>query len=507
MLYLTILLQRFVETLQASLPTLLAGLLIAAMVRVFCPPSRTRRLLLTRDDGTSSHPILTPVVAVLWGVLLPVCSLGIIPILLVTRRAGTSRRALAGLALSGGFINPYTMLSAMGYAAPWKVALVVSAGLLAALLAGIAAGERPARTPTADPPEETPGRLVAVPVLAGRIFLSGLLIYALLTAVAASVLAVALPPGFIGHLFTESDPVHVLLTAAIAVPAYVPPALVAMQSTEILWQRTDPGAALLWWMVGGGLSVGMLLFLPRVLGYAGTIRALGAAALLLVSLAFALSPVLRDGPVPSDDSHAFDRHNQPYHHALQQHGNAAWLARQLALLSTREAHLSALVLLLLTLTVALPPGLIARSLAPRPPGSKGRLPGWAVVGTLVVGSLALAVSLLYTRYPSPTQTFQLIRHPDAELFSLLRTGEWDATRDPLQRQGALLAQLGPGAFLRRGVVPAEYSDQIAAARALHATLADAVARQDAGQSLAAAEELTRTLRRAERAWSPPPSTP
>lgn len=498
MLYLAIFAQRLAEAVVSGLPYVLTGLLLAAAVSVYVPVGRLRRWVATRDDGRSDNALLSPLVGAVWGMVLPVCSVGAIPLLLVARRAGVSRRGLAGFAVTSGFVNPYTLIYAMGLTSPWKVLLLAVCGAAVGALAGWAVGERAPRTFEAPEPV---GRLVALPFVAGKILLGTLAVYFALTALVAAGVATAIPPGFIGHLFTESDAVHVLLTAAIALPAYPPPAIAALQTTEILWQRTDPGAALLWWMLGAGMSAGKLLFLPRVLGWGGTVRVAAAAVVLAVGLAFAISPALRDAPVPDDDSHAFDRHNQPYHHAVEQHGSKVWLGKKLGELSTPDAHIAAMILLLLTLTVATPPGWAAAALSPRPASARGALPGWAITSAALVGGGAVLLSLLYTHYPDPASTFTAIRHPDAELSSVLRSGKWEATFDPLRSLEAQVGLLGPGALLRSPRLPATFGGHLNVARSHMASLRTAVNMKDGEKASAESMSLTRALRDAEKAWA------
>lgn len=496
MMYPAIFVQRFVEALASALPFVVMGLLLAAAVSVFVPAWRIRRLMATRENGQSRNPVTTPLIGALWGLVLPVCSVGAIPLLLVGRRAGASRRALAAFALTSGFLNPYTLVYALGQSAPWKVLLLVACGVAVAAIAGLAAGERAPRDAA---PTEPIGRLAAVPWVAGQLLLSTVLICLLITAFAAATTAVALQPGFIGHLFTESDVLHVGLTAAIAIPAYVPPTLAALQAGEILWQRTDPGAALLWWMLGAGLSVGKLLFLPRVLGWSGLLRSGAVGIVLLLLAAVAISPVLRDGPVPDDDSHAFDRHNQPYHHAVEDIGALPWLGRQMGLLSTSDVHYSSLVLLLLMLTAAAPPRWTTWALKPRE-RTGGGLSARTLGAVAGVAAVCVLVSLLYTRYPSPSVTFATIRHADAELLSLVRTEKWDATSDPLRALESQVSLLGPGALMRTGIYPAGYGAALAEVRERSARLRTAISTAQVEPAMEASMALTHSLRHAQAIW-------
>lgn len=501
MLYAMIFLQRLAETVTSMLPSLLSGTVLAGVVAAFVPAATIRRLMGTRPDGVSAGIAWSPALGAVWGLLLPVCAMGILPVLFVARRAGASRRSLAALAVCGGTVHPYTLVYAMGLSAPWKLAVVVGGIALTAVLAGLAAGDRAPRPPVADLPPS--GKLLGAALISGHLVLRLLPVYALISVVVAAVAATLVPPGYIGHLFAESEPAHVLIGLGLALPAYAPPSIAALQVTEILWQRTDPGLAAGWWVLAGGLSAGTLLFLPRVLGWAGLVRAGLTVVVLLTGLAFALSPVLRDGPVPEGDSHAFDRHNQPYHHAVTQHGHWTWLGKQLGELNTLEVHLCLLGFLLLGLTAGLPTAVQSRILTPA--GAQGHLPAPVVTAVLTLAAAAVLASLLYTHFPAPGRLFDEARHPDAELLSLLPTGKWEALDDPLRQLSDKVNRLGPAARLRSTTLPPGFDDALGEARSHLSALMDAIDRRDAPAATERSIALTRSLRAAERAWRGAPA--
>ncbi|MFN4243355.1 MAG: hypothetical protein ACK4PI_08970 [Tepidisphaerales bacterium] len=500
MTHLVVFLVRFLETLAAMAPSALVGTLLAAVAAAFVPPKRIRRLLGSRDDGRSLNPLLAPVLGTLWGVLLPVCGMGILPVLLVARRAGASRRALASLAVVGGTVNPFTFVYFTGLTAAWKAAAVAGALAAVGVLAGLAAGERRPK-PSADelPPA---GKLSAAALIGGHFVLRLLPVYAVVTALSAATLATLLPPGHLGHLFAESDVAHVLIGLAAAVPAYAPPSIAALQAGELLWQRADPGLAVGWWLLAGGMSVGTVLFLPRVLGWGGLIRAAVTTAVLAVAAAVVLSPLLRDGPPPDDDTHAFDRHVRPYEHTLTQHGPWTWAGRQLAALSTPELHVTLLGLLLLGATAGLPPAAQSRILTPVPAGTGLRrpLPRGIVLAVLGLCGAGVAVTLLYVRYPDPARLFDELRGPDAEILSLLPTGQWAQLEEPLRQLDDRLERLPLAARLRRVHVPERYREALTQARGELEKLRSAVRSQDVEAARTHALALTRALRAAERAW-------
>ena len=84
---------RTCEALLAATPTLLVGLLVAAILRFYFDKAGIRKVF-----GGSTLRALPQSWAI--GMLLPVCSIGVIPILLEMRRARVKAGAMSAFALS-----------------------------------------------------------------------------------------------------------------------------------------------------------------------------------------------------------------------------------------------------------------------------------------------------------------------------------------------------------------------------------------------------------------------
>src|SRR5262245_34161160 len=93
------------RTLQGALegaPTLLCGLLVAGLLRGIIGPAAIRRWF--TDD-----PKIGPVRAWLTGILLPVCSLGVLPIAWELRRAGVPRATVITVLLAAPLADPFSL--------------------------------------------------------------------------------------------------------------------------------------------------------------------------------------------------------------------------------------------------------------------------------------------------------------------------------------------------------------------------------------------------------------
>src|SRR5437764_1616821 len=94
---------RFSEALLQGAPTILVGLLVAAIVRRFLGYELTLRLF-----GANSRRGLFQ--AWLIGMLLPICSLGAIPVIRELRRAGLAGGTIMAFALAAPLFNPLSLL-------------------------------------------------------------------------------------------------------------------------------------------------------------------------------------------------------------------------------------------------------------------------------------------------------------------------------------------------------------------------------------------------------------
>src|SRR5919108_6250710 len=110
--------------------TLLCGLLVAGVMRRMMGASGTRRLF-----GGPGWPGLLRA----WGIgtLLPVCSLGVIPIAREMRRAGVPSGTILAFVLAAPHINPLSLLYALTLSEPLVVLCFAAGSLVIALAAGL----------------------------------------------------------------------------------------------------------------------------------------------------------------------------------------------------------------------------------------------------------------------------------------------------------------------------------------------------------------------------------
>lgn len=124
---------RLIQGLLSAAPTLLAGLFIAAILRYYIGAQGTRRLF--GGDSLRSLPQ-----SWLIGMLLPVCSIGVLPILMEMRRVGVKAGAISAFALSAPLFNPLSLLYGLTLSRPMVVIMFALGSLVVVTLVGLISG-------------------------------------------------------------------------------------------------------------------------------------------------------------------------------------------------------------------------------------------------------------------------------------------------------------------------------------------------------------------------------
>lgn len=455
---------RAAQALLDATPYLLAGTFAAGVVPVFLGPARLRRALAGRRG---------PLVAAGFAALLPVCSIGAIPLLVALGRAGAPRGAWLTFALAAGILNPITLAYALTLFDPGTLALLAAAALAPAILAGARVPAAPGPGPDAAPIAAIPfgpRRLAATIWFGARELAGPALPWIALALLGAGLLGAAVPHGSLDTAILADDPLAPLRMGAIAPPAHVTPERAAMLAAEIFEHTCSAGAAYLLLALGAGVNLGLLGLVLRTLGPRRAAGRLALAGALALALGYTLHAGLRVAGAEAGHTHVFDRMTNPF---------ADWHdARHLAFVARKElaplpaAPLAALGLLLAT-------GLAARHepfrrrveailLASRPAAASTGvwsrpLPARALAGGAFVSALFAAAALVLVYYPPPEDTFDEMRMTRADAFSALASRSVPAALRSLSDWDTLNGKLVVGTLLRRGPLPAPQRD---AARAL-----------------------------------------
>jgi hypothetical protein len=277
-----------------SIPTLLCGLFVAGLIRGMIGPDAVRRWF--TDD-----PRVGPVRAWFTGMLLPVCSLGAIPIAWELRRAGVPRATVLTFLLTAPLADPFSLISAFQ---KMEGQGAFGLGVFVFLLVGsfivlVGSGVLLGRwlPETVAPPDLSPLpasglRRVGITFLTASRGLTGGLFPILVVGLFGSGLLAVASGGALERAARDQSwgaPWHMAL---ISLPFYVPTAQGTSLILELLLQGVTVGSVFIFFLLGVGCNLGTLAWIARTFGIRVLIRAapvvVGAGLIVGYALPFAL---------------------------------------------------------------------------------------------------------------------------------------------------------------------------------------------------------------------------
>ena len=292
-------------TLNAMAPYLLFGFLIAGILSVIVSPEVVERHL-------GGHGIWPIIKASLFGVPLPLCSCGVIPVAASLRKHGASRPATTSFLLSTpqtGIDSILVTLSLLGPVfAIFRPIAAFLTGVFGGAVVALFGGARGASetdvegancTDACCSLEGGQGKLkrilqygfLTLPEDIGKSILVGLAIAALLSVVVPEDFFVgALGTGFTGMLVMMlcGIPLYVCATASIPIAAIL-----------ILEKGVSPGAALVFLMTGPTTNAASIATIWKVMGRRTALLYLGSVAFAALGSGALLDLVFRHPGIPS----------------------------------------------------------------------------------------------------------------------------------------------------------------------------------------------------------------
>jgi hypothetical protein len=437
--------------------TLLCGLLVAGVLRRMLGAAGTRRLF-----GGAGWCGLLRAWAV--GTVLPVCSLGVIPIARELRRAGVPGGTILAFVLAAPHINPLSLLYGLTLSEPLVIVCFAAGSLVVALLGG-ALWDRLLATgtdapPPGDEPMPAPGlkRLAAVAVAAGREATGPTMGYVLLGLVATGLLAGALPHGCLGMTMRHDDWRSPLLMTAIALPLYTGPLQGMMRLGLMFEHGNSVGAAFALFELGIGVNLGLIAWLAGLFGWRRVLAWVAAVAAATLVLAYAAERPLYFAHEEVGHTHAFDEWTNPFPTGSAVAG-AAVRDKLLQKVEVLEpVALGGLALLVLVglaarkfdrgggLDVWLTK---ARPVSHRPVSAWNRdVPGPVLGLVALLGLVVFGAVALFIYYPAPREALDEMVQVRTEALTAVRTGHKDEATRQIQNWDLLTRKLQVGVFIR-----------------------------------------------------------
>jgi len=447
---------RVIQALAAAAPTILIGLLVAATLRRLFGHAATRRMF-----GAGTWRELPQ--AWLIGMLLPVCSLGAIPVAREMRRAGISGGTILAFAMTAPLFNPLSLLYGLTLSNPVVLLAFSLCSLLIVTVVGAAwdwffPGTAKAEDPPPRPVAPGLSRMAALLLYMVRQLAGSSLGYLAIALLGVVLLNVVLPVGAMQTVVEQDNPWAPLIMTAVAIPAYATP-MTAMGQLGMMFNHGNSiGAAFALLVFGAGLNLGLLAWMARTYGGRRSAAWMLILLAVVIGLAYGVDRPLRPHDVePAGHTHAFDIYCCPFHHQ----GQDCWQKFNSTLSEeiTREqrwglALLGTMLAIGVVLQIFDPQQRLERWL--ETPRRIGRfdwyLPGPVLGGIWLAILIGLSIGGSFVYYPAPDQCFLAMEFHKAETVS----GGLGFRRHETDRGIPLLddwtRRLQVGVYLRQGRV-------------------------------------------------------
>ncbi|MEO0529026.1 MAG: permease [Planctomycetota bacterium] len=448
---------RFCEAALAAAPTLLVGFVVAGVLRKLLGADATRRAF-----GGNTWRSLPQ--AWLWGMLLPVCSLGVIPVAYELRRVGLSGGTILAFALTAPLFNPLSLLYGLTLSSPAVLVAFALASLLVVTTVGYLWDRwfpGTAIESSGEPPMP-PGlsRLAAVALTAARHASGPTLLYCLIGLSGSMVLAAIFPHGSLTDSMGHADRTAPLQMLLLAIPAYATPLKVMMQVGGMFVHGNSVGAAYVLLALGAGANLGLVAWAWRSYGLRKAAVFLSLFVVVVMGIAYAIEdPLYSAGSVDHPHTHAFDVYACPFRAGQGALPQKAWakLSGEIALYEV-VGLASVVTLTAVGLGVARfdPNGRIDAALVKqsevdadeRASWMNAEVPGPVLGGVAIAGLVALSIVGCFVYFPPPAETLEEMNYVRADALSYSSTRDVENAEKSIARYDDLTRRLQVGYYLR-----------------------------------------------------------
>lgn len=432
------------------------GCLIAAVFRRMLGEEKVRRLF---ADGTR-WGLLT---GWLIGMLLPVCSLGVIPIVSELHRARVRTGTIVAFGLTAPLFNPMSVLYGLTLSDPIAILSFSLCALVIVSFLGMVWNWQSEAVVEKKPSEPLPAvglkRMFAVFYTAAKELVGPSLVYILIGIAGSVVVSTLLPKGYLQNQIDHDNVFAPVVVASIATPIYSTPLLAMSQIGGMFQHGNSIGGAFSLLILGAGANLGLLFWFGATYGKLRALMFYGLLFITTIGLAYIIDkPLYPKGVDPAGHSHAFDVYSNPFE------------ARQPNLFETAEFKavdfwksnefggtyllgflmISGVVLVVAERFV----NLESWFLSSESDELKNDMivPSWVLGLTVVVGLVASSVVGCYLYYPAPNDLLADLSIVNTEAVLSARTKDWEAAEKWIGFSDDLSRRLEVGVFLRNGSV-------------------------------------------------------
>ena len=455
---------RIGQTAVESSSTLFVGFFVAAVMRRMLGPESTRNLF----GGEGLKGLFRAWVI---GSLLPVCSLGVIPVAREMRRAGVPTATILAFVLAAPQLNPLSFLYGLTLSEP----IVIICFVIATMLLAISGGElwkRVFEKPSdsllpCDEPMPPPGikRLISVVVSAAKETVSPSMGYILIGILFTGLFAGLLPPSALSNTMRHDDWKSPALMALISLPAYSGVLPGMMRIGLIFEHGNSTGAAFLLFELGVGFNLGLIVWAMSELGWRRGMLWLLMICVLVLGVGYLMEQPLYFAKEEAVHTHAFDDWTSPFPYG----SNVSYevvLGKLMQKVEVLEPVALGGLLFLFILGTSLScfdrAGQVEKWLTTHPPVSEAPVgvlnrgvPGPVLGIVALLGLVVFSLVALYIYYPDTKQAFSDIIRVRTDVSVAVRTGKKDEAIRRIQQWDLLTRKLQVGVFIRTGSMDPE----------------------------------------------------
>jgi uncharacterized membrane protein YraQ (UPF0718 family) len=301
---------RMAQVAIAASPTLVVGWIVAAVFERILGRDGTYKLF----GGGSWRQLLN---AWLLGMLLPVCSLGVIPIMVQMRRSGIAGGTILAFGLTAPLFNPISVLYGLTLSDPIALFVFCIASLTIVTVMGLLWDWiYPLNQIPNEPLPPTPygwRRIGAVALSVCQNAFSASSLYILIAIAGVGLLSMILPAGILQKAAGKDDMLAPVTMAAVATLAYVTPMVAIVQIASMFQHGNSIGAAFTLLVLGTGVNLGMLSWTVANYRLRPTLVWLACLLVIVLAIGYGVDQPLRPkGVEPADHTHAFDIYCNPF---------------------------------------------------------------------------------------------------------------------------------------------------------------------------------------------------
>ena len=435
------------------------GCFIAAIFRNMLGAENTRSLF----GGNSRYGLLAG-----WGIgmLLPVCSLGVIPVLQELRRSGVKAGTIIAFGLTAPLFNPLSILYGLSMSSPITVIIFSAAAMIIVTALGAAWGKWFA----AEPEESTPldaedistsgvRRSLAVLRTAATEMIGSSGVFIVIGILASIVTSVAFGHGSLSGSVEPDKVFAPAFMAAYVTPIYSTPLLTMSQIGSMFQHGNSVGAAFSLLVLGAGVNLGLLCWFARALGFGRVMIFVALLTSLTIGLAYAMDkPLYPKGVTAAGHTHAFDIYTHPFHgvrsglfgHAVEEVGEYVQKKGAYGIQFLGMLAVIGVVFRIVELRWDLSSWFQSREAT----SSEWdiALPPWIIGIVACVGLIALSVVGTFIYYPEPNSLLKDLSPFNDNCVLAARTNDWEGVEKWVPFCDDLSRRLEVGVFLREGSV-------------------------------------------------------